>query len=116
MPRRYCLMVDLKDDEASIQAYEAHHRAVWPAIEASIRDAGVRRLSIYRCGNRLCMIMEVEDDFSFEEKAKADRDNETVQAWETLMWNFQQALPWAEPGEKWLLAQPVYELNAPLIA
>ena len=48
------------------------------------------------------MFMEVNKSFSFEKKAKADQQNPKVQAWEQLMWRFQQALPEAEPDEKWL--------------
>jgi hypothetical protein len=48
------------------------------------------------------MIMEVNERFSFEAKARADRNNPRVQEWENLMWKFQQALPEAKPGEKWL--------------
>ena len=42
--------------------------------------------------------------------AKMDAENPKVQEWENLMWNFQQALPWAAPGEKWTLCEKVYKL------
>ena len=45
------------------------------------------------------MILEVDDSFSFEKKADADRRNPKVQEWEDLMWKFQKALPDAEPGQ-----------------
>ena len=35
-----------------------------------------------------------------------------VQAWERLMWEFQQPLPWAAPGEKWVAMERIYELGA----
>jgi len=34
-----------------------------------------------------------------------------VQEWETLMWMFQQALPWAKPGEKWVRMGRIYALS-----
>ena len=108
--RRYALALDLKDDPALIAAYEAHHRAVWPEILASIRAAGIATLDIYRTGNRLFMLMEVNDDFSFEDKARRDAADPQVQAWETLMWEYQQALPTARPGEKWVLMEKIFEL------
>lgn len=107
MPR-YCLALDLKDDPALIAEYEAYHRAVWPEILASIRDSGILEMAIYRTGNRLFMIMETEADFSFEEKAKQDLANPRVQEWERLMWTYQQALPHARPGEKWVLMERVF--------
>ena len=45
------------------------------------------------------MIMETNDDFSFEKKAKADAGNEKVQEWEKLMWKYQQALPEQNQGK-----------------
>jgi L-rhamnose mutarotase len=108
--QQYCLALDLKDDPQLIAEYEAYHKAVWPEILESIRDSGITRLDIYRVYNRLFMILEAEDYFSFEAKAAADEANDKVVAWETLMWKYQQALPGAKPGEKWVLMQKIFSL------
>ena len=110
--KRYCLALDLKNDEALIAEYEAYHRDVWPAILESIRAAGIEQMEIHRVNNRLFMIMEVNDDFSFEKKAAVDASNEKVQQWEELMWKYQQALPCAKPGEKWMLMDKIFETSA----
>lgn len=109
MTRRYALALDLADDPHLIAEYERHHARVWPAIEESLRAAGIERLEIYRTGNRLVMVMEVSASFSFDAKAGADAANPNVQAWERLMWTYQRALPWAKPGEKWVLMDRLYE-------
>ena len=106
--KRHCLALDLRPDPALIAEYEAMHRAVWPEILDSIRAAGILSLEIYRIENRLFMILEADDDFSFEKKAAADAANPKVQEWETLMWRYQQALPSAKPGEKWVLMERVF--------
>jgi len=108
--KRYGLALDLKDDPALIEAYEAHHRAVWPEILTSIRGSGITGMEIYRIGNRMFMIMETEDGFSFEAKAAADAANPRVQEWEELMWTYQQALPGAKPGEKWRLMERIFDM------
>lgn len=110
--RRYCLALDLKNDPALIEQYIEHHRNVWPEVMESIRMTGITNMQIYRRDNRLFMIMEVDESFSFEGKAAMDRSNERVQAWETLMGNFQQALPSARPDEKWVLMDCIFELQA----
>jgi L-rhamnose mutarotase len=112
MNKRYCLTLDLIADDQLIAAYEEMHRKVWPEIIASIMDAGIVAMEIYRSGNRLFMIMEVNDKFSFERKAGMDAGNEKVQEWETLMWKYQQAVPGARPGEKWIMMNKIFELNA----
>lgn len=109
--KRYCLALDLKDDPAIIAEYEAHHRAVWPEVLASIRGAGIRDMEIYRIGNRLFMIMETEDGFSFAHKAAQDLANPKVQEWESLMSNYQQRLPQASPDEKWILMEKIFSLS-----
>ena len=111
MTRRYALALDLADDPALIAEYEHYHGRVWPEIEASLRAAGIDRLEIYRTGNRLFMILEVSPAFSFDAKAASDAANPTVQEWERLMWTYQRALPWAKPGEKWILMDRIYELS-----
>jgi len=52
----------------------------------------------------------VNQHFSFKAKAQADRLNPKVQEWEKLMWRFQQPLPQAAPGEKWLLMERIFKL------
>jgi L-rhamnose mutarotase len=109
MSKRYCLALDLKDDASLIAGYEEHHRNVWPEILQSIKNAGIEKMEIYRSGTRLFMIMETNDSFNFENKSKADAANEKVQQWEKLMWKYQQALPGAKPGEKWVLMEKIFE-------
>lgn len=68
-------------------------------------------MQIYLLGTRMFMIMEVNERFSFEEKAKADRLNSKAQEWEKLMWTFQQPLPQAASGEKWMLMERIFKLE-----
>ena len=108
MSRRYCLALDLNDDPRLIEAYEAHHRAVWPEVLQSLAASGILSMEIYRLQNRLMMIMEVDDSFSFEQKAAADAASPRVQAWEALMWRYQQAIPGGPPGAKWRLMDRIF--------
>ena len=112
--KRYCLAVDLVDDPQLIAEYEHWHSAGngWPEIKKSILDAGVINMEIYRISNRMFMIMEVDESFSFERKAAMDAANPKVQEWEQLMWKFQQSMPFAKQGEKWMLLKKIFELNA----
>ena len=108
--RKYCLALDLKDDPRLISKYEEYHKKVWPEIIKSIKNSGIEVLDIYRTGNRMFMIIEANDNFSFEKKAAMDATNPKVQEWEELMWKFQLALPWAKLGEKWILMEKIFGL------
>ncbi len=106
--KRYCLVTDLRNDEQLIKEYEDYHKKVWPEILKSIHESGIRKMEIYRFSNRLCMIIETSDDFSFEKKEGMDASNTIVQKWEELMWNYQQAIPGCRPGEKWVLMNKIF--------
>lgn len=108
--KRYCLALDLIDDQKLIAEYEQWHQQVWPEIKESIRSASIIDMEIYRLENRLFMIMETDSTFSFERKSKMDSVNTKVQEWEQRMWNYQQPLPWAKPGEKWMLMEKIFSL------
>ena len=54
----------------------------------SIRDWGITDMEIYRLEDRLFMIMDTTDGFTFERKAAMDAANPEVQRWEELMWKY----------------------------
>ncbi|GAA4293895.1 L-rhamnose mutarotase [Aestuariibaculum suncheonense] len=107
---RYCLACDLKDNPELIAEYIQLHQKVWPEILESIKESGIEDMEIFNIGNRLFMIMEVNDTFSFERKTEMDANNPKVQEWENFMWKFQQELPMARPGEKWILLDSIFRL------
>ncbi|MEP7320967.1 MAG: L-rhamnose mutarotase [Saprospiraceae bacterium] len=107
---RYCFALDLIDDPAIITEYEKYHEAVWPDILQSLKDAGITDMEIYRVLNRLFMIIEGNELFSFERKMVMDKNNPRVREWEQLMWKYQQGLPGLPPGEKWMPAKLVFKL------
>jgi len=110
--QRFCLALDLKDDPQLIAEYKRYHEDIWPEITKSIKDSGIVDMEIYVLGTRLFMIMEVDEQFSFDAKAKADLTNPKVREWEELMGKFQKPLPNAKPGEKWLLMDRIFKLEA----
>lgn len=108
--KRYCFALDLVDDAKLISEYKKYHEKIWPEITQSIETAGIENLDIYLAGNRLFMIMEVNNSFSFDKKTAMDLANPKVQEWENLMWKYQQKLPFAKEGEKWILMDKIYQL------
>jgi L-rhamnose mutarotase len=111
MRRRYCLTLDLKDDAALIAEYRRYHEKIWPEITESIRNAGILDMEIYLFGTRMCMVIEVNERFSFGKKAQTDAADAKVREWEDLMWRFQKAVPGAGAREKWVLMERIFELE-----
>ncbi|WP_370174291.1 L-rhamnose mutarotase [Leeuwenhoekiella palythoae] len=108
--KNYCFACDLKDDPELIKEYQVQHQKVWPEIIESIKDSGILSMKIYLVHNRLFMITEVSENFSLERKKTMDLNNAKVQEWEKLMWKYQQALPKANPNDKWLLMDCIFKI------
>ncbi len=106
--KQYCLACDLKEEESLIREYEDYHRKVWPEIKQGLGESGIEVMEIYRTGNRLFMIMKTTADFDFAKKAAMDTANPIVQKWEEQMGIYQQAIPWAEYGVKWVLMERIF--------
>jgi L-rhamnose mutarotase len=107
---RHCFALDLINDPILIREYERYHEKIWPEITDSLYTSGITALEIYRIADRLFMIMEVNDNFSFEQKAINDANNEKVQEWEQLMWKYQKGLPNTKPGVKWVRLEKIFDL------
>lgn len=106
--RTLCFALDLVDQPELIAEYEGYHEPgnVWPEVLRDIRNQGVRRMHIWRTGNRLFMIADVEDDHPRTRPAEPK-----VSDWEALMWKFQKALPHAQPGDKWVPMHKIFDLE-----
>ena len=105
MIRHYAL--DLKDDRELIAEYEEWHRRVWPEVLDHLRRSGITRCTIHRAGNRLFMTVESSTGAATDGGGAALPPR--VQEWEDLMDRFQQRLPFAQPGEKWVLLEPIFD-------
>lgn len=107
--KRYCMLLDLVDDPVLIREYEEFHTKVWPEVIRCMTEAGVESMKIYRFGNRMAMIMDVLDSFTFQRQDQINQSSEIVQDWESLMWKYQQAIPGSKPGQKWVLAEQIFD-------
>jgi L-rhamnose mutarotase len=115
--QRLYFALDLKNDPSLIAEYESWHRPgrIWGEILDSLFAAGVEDLEIFRCGDRLTMVMEVPDDFSAADQAALGSANQRVRDWEELMWRFQRPLPIAGAGEKWVSMKKGFSLKETLL-
>lgn len=109
--KRYALALDLQNDEQLIAEYEKLHRNIAPEIKQSITDSGILEMEIYRFADRMFMVIETHDDFSFVDKVEADEANPHVKAWEEFTWKFQKPIPGTKPGEKWVIMDKIFELS-----
>jgi L-rhamnose mutarotase len=106
------LAVDLKDDAGVVDAYQAHHRRVWPEVLRSLRRAGIADMQIYRLGRRLVMVVDMADGLDVKRAfAQHVASHPRVAEWEALMKSMQQPAPGSAAGEWWAVMQPVFDLT-----
>jgi L-rhamnose mutarotase len=110
--QRFILFLDLKEDPDLIREYEKYHESIPAEIEKSILDSGIESMHIFRFENRLCMEIIANESFSFAQKGEMDTLNPAVQAWETLMSNYQQIIPGTPDGAKWVLSNSIFSLTS----
>ena len=56
------------------------------------------------------MIIEVDETFDFLKMETMTLNNSKVRDWEQIMDNYQQRLPFAKSGEKWVLMNKIFDL------
>lgn len=112
--KKYCFALDLRDDPELIAEYRRMHdpQNIWSEVVGSIKQNGVLEEEIYLAGNRLFMILHTTDDFSLEAKIEADNASPAMQKWEALMWKYQQPIPQAKPGQKWVRMEKIFEVRS----
>ena len=93
--KRQCFTVDLRDNPEAIERYKQFHKPGGPpaAVSNALRECGITVMEIYLVGNRLFMIMEVDERYSPELRARIDATPPEVQAWAALMDTLQVAMP-----------------------
>lgn len=111
--KRFCKILDLKDDPVLIEEYKKVHAkgAAWPEITRGMKEIGILDMEIYIQGNRLFMIMDTVPDFDHE-KAMAELANKPRQKeWEAFVSKFQKTSIDATADEKWKLLERIYKMD-----
>ncbi|MEO6292087.1 MAG: L-rhamnose mutarotase [Burkholderiaceae bacterium] len=109
---RYCLALDLVDDEALIAEYEKAHEVIWLQVRDHLHRQGVENMEIYRLGTRLFMIMDVNDAvYDPQTMAQATATDPIIAQWEAAMWRYQVPTPWTPSGEKWVVMKQIFDLS-----
>lgn len=110
--KRYCQMLELRDDAGLIAEYRRRHEEgnIWPEIPAGIREVGILEMEIYILGTRLFMIVETPLDFDWDEAMARLSTLPRQQEWEDYMALFQQAAAGASSSEKWQPMERMFRL------
>lgn len=110
--KRYCQMLELKDNPLLIEEYVKRHSEQyhWPEIREGIRSVGILEMEIYRLGTKLVMIVEAPLDFQWNEAFKKLTQLPRQMEWEEYMSKFQLTEVKAISSEKWQLLDRIFHL------
>lgn len=115
MAKEIAFALDLRDDPVTIREYVEWHGKVWPEIMRGMATYGVIAQNIYLIGNRLFMVLQVEDDFDYRvDFGRYLEETPRAKEWDAFMHGYQQLVPWVKPGDWWAPMERVYDLNARL--
>lgn len=109
--KRYCQILNLKDDPELIAKYCEAHAHVWPEIQAGIRSVGILDMQIFRRGTTLFMICDTVDDFDWIKDNARLAILPRQAEWEAYVAQFQGCDPNAPSTEKWQLMEKIFELD-----
>jgi L-rhamnose mutarotase len=109
--KSFAQAIDLVSDPALIEAYRAHHRAVWPEVITALRAIGIRRMRIWLVGTRLFMWFEAPDDFDPRRDFQTYAENPRCLQWDAWMRSFQRKLAEAGPDDWWTPMEEVFDLE-----
>ena len=93
------------------EEYLRLHEAVWPAVEQTLTDAGIRNYSIFLDGEDLFSYFEVDDATTLDDAlARVAADPET-QRWWTATDPLQRRRENTPAGQQWLTLEEVWHLD-----
>lgn len=111
--KRYCKTMELRNDQALIEAYKKAHAKgeAWPEITQGMKEVGIIDMEIYLLGTMLFMIMDTvvnfEHDKAMAELALKPRQGE----WEAHMSQFQDTSIETTADQKWQLMERIYKMD-----
>lgn len=110
--RRYVQTLSLQKDDALIAQYRYYHshEGIWPEILQGLKDCGVIEMEIYLIGTLLVMIVELDEQDSWQEVMSRIGDTPRQAEWEAFMARFQKTNPQESSQEKWQLMERIFHI------
>lgn len=88
--------------------YDEAHRAVWPVLLAKLKKVGISQYSIFRRGQQLVLVMQVDNFEAAWQSLDADQVNAD---WQKKMAPLFETVPGIQPGERFAMMQEVFYLE-----
>jgi L-rhamnose mutarotase len=107
MSQRICFVLQVKPER--LDEYKARHRAVWPDMQAALRETGWRNYSLYLRGDGLLVGYLEPVDFEASRAGMAKR--RVNELWQAEMADFFLVPPGVKPDEAMRPLEEVFHLD-----
>jgi L-rhamnose mutarotase len=104
---RVCFLLKVKPDR--LEEYKARHQAVWPEMQAALRETGWHNYSLFLRDDGLLVGYLETPDFEAARAGMAAR--EVNERWQREMAPFFEALEGRRPDEGMLVLEEVFHLD-----
>jgi L-rhamnose mutarotase len=105
--QRVCFLLKVKPER--LEDYTARHQAVWPEMQAALRETGWHNYSLFlRADGLLVGYLETED---FEAARQRMAEREVNERWQREMAPFFEALDGQRPDEGLMTLEEVFHLD-----
>ncbi|MFK4083611.1 L-rhamnose mutarotase [Kribbella sp. NPDC020789] len=105
--RRYCFCLQVRPDR--LDEYVERHRAVWPEMQAALREAGWHNYSLFLRADGLLIGYVESPDLEAAQRAMAA--TEVNARWQAEMTEFFQGTDGAAPDESFQLLPEIFHLT-----
>jgi L-rhamnose mutarotase len=93
------------------EEYLRLHAAVWPEVERTLTEAGVRNYSIFIDGEDLFSYFEVDDSTDLASASARIANDPETQRWWTFTDRLQRRRAGTPDGEQWMTLTEVWHLD-----
>jgi L-rhamnose mutarotase len=107
---RYCFCLQVRPDR--LDEYVERHRAVWPDMQAALRESGWRNYSLFLRDDGLLIGYVEADDLAAAQQAMAATEVNT--RWQAEMSAFFTGIDGRPPDESFLLLPEIFHLAEPI--
>jgi len=106
--KRHGQLIGIK--KGKLEEYKKYHAAIWPEIEAKIKECNIRNYSIFHKDGMLFAYFEYTGEDFEADMAKMAADKKTQEWWDIMM---PMQEPWStrEEGEWWAEMEEVFHLD-----
>lgn len=109
--KAYCITTNMVADTAMQNEYIKLHveqQTLWPGVGEGFCNEGFQYIKMWKSDRRLVLIVGIPADMDLDEMSRMNAENHPkVQEWNEYMGQFQEALPGAAPGQKWVFMNQI---------